>query len=186
MKNYDSILTVDRLMSGNCENGLKELRGKFRFFSQTILIFYFRRIQEGAQFAAKMENAKRYNQKLEKQLKSLKKYLSELPTRDEYKTLLSEKSRLLESSNFMEKEMATIKEKLKSYTVSVDKMGRDKAELAHELDLARQRIQGQPAHISLKVGKTYKVVSLNQNLKIGQNQLIIQKLQNKYELNVPN
>jgi len=100
-----------------------------------------RRIQEGAQFAAKMENAKRYNQKLEKQLKSLKKYLSELPTRDEYKTLLSEKSRLLESSNFMEKEMATIKEKLKSYTVSVDKMGRDKAELAHELDLARQRIQ---------------------------------------------
>ena len=47
----------------------------------------------------------------------------------------------------MEKEMATIKEKLKSYTVSVDKMGRDKAELAHELDLARQRIQGKRAKL---------------------------------------
>ena len=46
----------------------------------------------------------------------------------------------------MEREMATIKEKLKSYTISVDKMGRDKAELDHELDLARQRIQGKWTH----------------------------------------
>ena len=60
----------------------------------------FRRIQEGAQFAAKMENQKRYNQKLEKQLKSLKKYLSELPTRDEYKNLMSEKSRLLDRAHY--------------------------------------------------------------------------------------
>ena len=35
----------------------------------------------------KMESMKKHNQKLEKQLRSLKKYLSELPTRDEYKTL---------------------------------------------------------------------------------------------------
>ena len=34
----------------------------------------------------------------------------------------------------MENEMATIKEKLKSFTVSVDHMSRERNELAHELE----------------------------------------------------
>ena len=46
-----------------------------------------RRILEAGQMTTKMESMKKHNQKLEKQLRSLKKYLSELPTRDEYKTL---------------------------------------------------------------------------------------------------
>lgn len=99
-----------------------------------------RRILEAGQMTTKMESMKKHNQKLEKQLRSLKKYLSELPTRDEYKTLQNEKCQLLDSSKFMENEMSTIKDKLKSYTVSVDQMSRDRSELAHELEQARQRI----------------------------------------------
>ena len=41
-----------------------------------------RRIQEGEKMTNKLDVSRRANQKLERQLKSLKKYLSELPTRD--------------------------------------------------------------------------------------------------------
>ena len=46
-----------------------------------------RRIQEGEKMTNKLDVSRRANQKLERQLKSLKKYLSELPTRDKYKKL---------------------------------------------------------------------------------------------------
>ena len=43
--------------------------------------------QEGEKMTNKLDVSRRANQKLERQLKSLKKYLSELPTRDQYKKL---------------------------------------------------------------------------------------------------
>jgi len=137
---YDPALTKIRHENEELRLDLDRRRGAERELRKR-LERAERRIQEGEKMTPKLESARRQNQKLERQLKSLKKYLSELPTRDEYKKLQSEKTQLLESSQFMENEMATIKEKLKSFTVSVDHMSRERNELAHELEQARQRIE---------------------------------------------
>merc|ERR1712212_1303611 len=103
-----------------------------------------RRIQEGTSFMSKEKKTadvlRHHNEKLERQIKDLKKYLARLPTRDEYTALQNEKRQLLEANGFMKKELQNIKEKIQTYTHSVDEMGKDKVELTYELELAHNKI----------------------------------------------
>merc|ERR1712106_1080229 len=155
---YDPALTKIRHENEELRLDLDRRRGAERELRKR-LERAERRIQEGEKMTQKLESARRQNQKLERQLKSLKKYLSELPTRDEYKKLQSEKTQLLESSQFMENEMATIKEKLKSFTVSVDHMSRERIELLgassngslHDSEEVAEQLRQQCAAIMAKL-----------------------------------